>query len=441
MRNYLIMILCLVILSSANADWTEFAKLVADDANDDDNWGTVIDFDGDYAAIGVSEDDDNGSNCGAVYIFKKHDSDWLFMTKLYQDLPVVNDRFGVSVAIDANLLVVGATGAEASTLESGAAFIFERNGETWTQQLMIGASDGENYDNFGRSVSISGNYILVGSPIADSPIQTSCGAAYIYEKPTGGWQSSSGKETQKISANETTGRFGWSVAIEGDLAIVGAWQEGHVHSQDGAAFCFKRDTTSWSQWTKLISSEPIDSAHLGYSVSIDNNTVIAGANHDDHNGECAGAAYIFELPATSSATCYENHILLASDANEYDNFGFSVGIANNYAIVGAYADDVNGLNSGSAYIFKFNGTSWSQQNKLLPTDKDSGDSFGHKVAISGIQALIGAPYDDDVALNGGSVYYFRGECPKADLSGDCFVDFVDFAEFASEWLTGDKIIP
>ena len=150
---------------------------------------------------------------------------------------------------------------------------------------------------------------------------------------------------------------------------------------------------------------------------------------DDDKGDCSGSAYIFKRDGTSWS---EQQKLLASDGAANDYFGLSVSISGDYAIVGAYGDDSY---KGSAYIFKQDGTNWIQQQKLLASDGAADDLFGYSVSISGDYAIVGAYGDDDKETASGSVYAFWF-CPRADLDDDCKVDFTDFAIFADEWLHG-----
>jgi hypothetical protein len=184
---------------------------------------------------------------------------------------------------------------------------------------------------------------------------------------------------------------------------------------------------TWLQRQKLLAGDGAASDYFGYSVSISGDFAIAGAYADDDNGSASGSAYIFEW---DGANWSQQAKLLASDGAASDYFGYSVSISGDFAIAGAYGDDDKGSNSGSAYIFKRDGETWSQQQKLLASDGAAGDYFGYSVSISGNKAIAGA-YNDVSAA--GSAYIFM-RCPTADLSGDdCFVDFVDFAVLGSQW--------
>jgi hypothetical protein len=221
--------------------------------------------------------------------------------------------------------------------------------------------------------------------------------------------------------------FGYSVSISGDYAIVGACGDDNYK---GSAYVFKRDGTIWSQQDKLAASDGAVWDAFGYSVSISGDYVIVGAYSDN---DYKGSAYVFKRDGT---TWNEQAKLTASDGSAGDAFGYSVSISGDYAIVGAY----NGNDyKGSAYVFKRDGTIWSQQDKLTASDGATDDWFGLSVSISGYYAVVGAPSDDDKGSDSGSAYVFsKVLCPASDLNGDCFVDFKDFAILAGEWLQGGE---
>ncbi len=182
----------------------------------------------------------------------------------------------------------------------------------------------------------------------------------------------------------------------------------------------------------MLASDGDAGDRFGYSVSISGDYAIVGAYLDNDNGSFSGSAYIFHRDGTSWS---QQAKLTASDGVTNDVFGFSVSVNGDYAIVGAFIDDDNGSNSGSAYIFKRDGTNWHEQFKLTASDAAASDHFGTSVSISGDYAIVGANWDDDNGTNSGSAYIFgKGLCPISDLTGDCLVNFEDFAEMANEWL-------
>jgi len=233
-------------------------------------------------------------------------------------------------------------------------------------------------------------------------------------------------EKAKLLASDgaTNDTFGRSVSISGDYAIVGARSD---DSGKGSAYIFRWDGTNWVQQQKLTASDGAASDYFGTSVSISGDCAIVGAYGDD---SYKGSAYIFKWDGTNWV---QQQKLTASDGITNDYFGYSVSISGSEAIIGENGDDGS---KGSAYIFKSNGTSWSQQAKIVASDGAAGDYFGYSVSISGNYAIVGVPYDDDEGSSSGSAYIFNKFCPRADLNDDCKVDFADFAIFAGWWLYG-----
>jgi len=228
-------------------------------------------------------------------------------------------------------------------------------------ELKITASDGEASDWFGYSVSISGDYAIVGA-YSDDDSGIASGSAYIFK-----WNGTSWSEQAKITASDGAAGdwFGYSVSISGDYAIVGACNDDDGGSASGSAYIFKWNGTSWSEQAKITASDGAANDQFGYSVSISGNYAIVGAYRDDDGGSASGSAYIFKWNGTSWS---EQAKITASDGAEGDRFGISTSISGDYAIVGAYFDDDSGIASGSAYIFKWNGTSWSEQAKITASD-------------------------------------------------------------------------
>jgi hypothetical protein len=284
------------------------------------------------------------------------------------------------------------------------------------------ASDGLPYDQFGNAVAISGNFAIVGAPYYDDLTLANpgdSGAAYIYHYNGTSWV-----EQQKLLPADGTANklFGWSVAISGNYAVVGAFGDGDPlavpsKSYAGAAYIFFYNGTSWVQQQKLLASDRLLNDQFGYSVGISGDYAIVGADLGDKVGRTdSGSAYIFKRSGTSWTQLVE---VVASDGALDDGFGIDVAISGDYAIVGAYHDDYihpdpinnptgeNFPDIGSAYIYKFNGASWTQLAKLIPPDGKPGDLFGGAVRISGSNAIIGAVNNWTAGSFVGSAYIFN----------------------------------
>ncbi len=381
------------------------SKLTASDGASGDQFGSSVAIDGDTAIVGAYWDDDNGNNSGSAYIFTRSGSTWTQQAKLLASDRAVGDYFGRSVAMDGDTAIVGANGDRANTngYDSGSAYIFTRSGTNWTQQTKLLAPDGDSYDYFGTSVAIDGDTAIVGVH-GDDDDGTNSGSAYIFTRSGANWT----QQAKLLASDGAVGdQFGVTVAIDGNTAIVGTFDDDNGDSS-GSAYIFTRSGSTWTQQAKLLASDGDSYDYFGTSVAIDGDTAIVGANEDNNtNGDSSGSAYIF---TRSGSTWTQQAKLLASDGASYDKFGRSIAIDGDTAIVGANEDNnTNGNGSGSAYIFTRSGTNWTQQDKLLASDGTAGDYFGTSVAMDGDTAIVGA-YGDNGAYSGCAyIFYLKRE--------------------------------
>ena len=322
------------------------------------------------------------------------------------------DYFGESVSIseDGNTAIVGAYYEDTGGNDAGAAYIFVRSGSTWTEQAKIMASDRQAGDLFGTSVSISGdgNTAIVGARGEDTGGNLA-GAAYIFVRSGSTWAQQAKIQASDVQAGDKSGNS-VSISIDGNTAIVGAYQKVDG-TWMGAAYIFVRSGSTWAQQAKIEASDKERADTFGASVSIsgDGNTAIVGAYGEDTGGSSAGAAYIF---VRSGSTWTEQAKIMASDRQAGDLFGTSVSISEdgNTAIVGAYYEDTGGNDAGAAYIFVRSGSTWTEQVKIQASDKEAGDLLGISVSISGDGniAIVGARGRDitPAASDAGAAYIF-----------------------------------
>ncbi len=248
-------------------------------------------------------------------------------------------------------------------------------------------SDSQLQDLYGQSVSVFGEYAVVGAPKADGQA-TNSGAAYIYERVGNNWI-----EQTKIQANDgqTNDEFGFSVAIEEDYILVGAPSQNFVGSNSGAVYVFKKDGTNWIQHQKIQSQDLQTGDAFGYSIDISGERAVIGAYKEDTGRTDAGAAYIFKRNGT---VWTQESKLTGTNPFFSDYFGFDVGISGDHVIVGSPQKNYRSMtNSGLAYVFERNGTTWSLQSELVAEYPKSGDRFGQAVDIDGTYAVVGVPSD------------------------------------------------
>ena len=385
---------------SIMANWLQQAKLTASDGAMNDNFGAPNSIDGEYAIISATGDDDKGTDSGSAYIFKRSGSAWSEQAKLTASDGASFDVFGSSVSINVDRVIIGAYADDDNGFYAGSAYFFKNSGTTWFEEAKILASDGAIGDWFGASVSISGEYAIVGAPLDDDKGADS-GSVYIFKRNGNQWT-----EQAKLTALDGAAGdyFGFGVCLDGEYAVIGAYNDDDNGADSGSAYIFKRSGTSWAQEAKVTASDGANDDWFGLGVSISGDYVVVGAYQNDDSGSDSGSAYIFKRSGT---TWSQEAKLLASDGAMDDRFGYYVAIDRDRAIIGAHLNDDLGSGSGSAYIFKRTGTTWSEEAKILAADGAAGDYFGGGISIDGIYTLTGASADDDNGDRSGSAYVFE----------------------------------
>ncbi|MDX1532073.1 MAG: T9SS type A sorting domain-containing protein, partial [Rhodothermales bacterium] len=332
----------------------------------------------------------------------------------------------VALSGDGQYAVVGAPGDDDTFFLSGSAYVFERSGTTWTQQAKLNASDAGDADRFGRSVALNadGTVALVGASLAGET-GAMTGAAYVFVRTGATWS-----EEAKLTASDGADGdgFGGAVALsaDGETALIGAVGAG-TPDFAGAAYVFSRDGGTWTEEARLTAADPAADDALGRSVALsaDGQYAVAGAYQDDDAGASSGAVYVFERDGSAWS---QQAKLTASDAAAGDQFGYSVVVSDGGTVVlgGANAEDDGGSDAGAAYVFVRNGTTWTEDEKLTAPDAAALDFFARTVALDGdgTVALVGADGDDDNGPDSGSAYVFElspmtaaeGAAPPASAS-------------------------
>ncbi len=391
------------------------ARLHASYPAADDQVGSSISISGNYAIAGAQFADPYGrSSAGAAYIFERTSTTWVQREILIASDATAGDSFGISVSISGDYAVIGASGADPNGSSSGATYIFKKaaGGTSWSQQTKLTPAGAVPGDKFGESVYISGLDVIIGASGAD-PNGSSSGAAYVFVRSGSDW-------SQQAKLTPTDGEFadsfGISVSIDGNYAVIGAYREdpGGV-SGAGSAYVFYRYSTSWSQQAKLVASDKGTNDQFGRSVSISGGYVIVGAAFETSLGSAAGSAYIF---VRSGSSWSQQAKLGASDTVSGDTFGKSVSISSaGYAIIGASGADPDGLSgAGAAYVYVRSGSSWSQQVKLISPNPAGGGYFGTSVSIDGDRVVAGAPREYISTVRGGSAHVFKRASGTANWS-------------------------
>jgi hypothetical protein len=340
---------------------------------------------------------------------------WGVRRKLRAFDEAAGDYFGRAVDISGSYAVVGAYGDDDGGSSSGSAYIFYRNQggtDAWGFQKKLIAYDDWTNDYYGQSVAISGSYVLIGA-WADDPKGSSSGSAYVYYKDEGA-PNSWGLQKKLIPIDgDAYDYFGLAVDIYGSYIVVGAYGNDDGGSASGSAYIFYKNqggTNNWGEQKKLTASDDAASDYFGRAVAISGSYALIGAYGDDDNGSASGSAYIFYRNEGGTNNWGQQEKLKANDGAADDNFGYALNLSGYYAVINAWGDDVNGSKSGSAYVFYKNqgGTdNWGQVEKILPSDGAADDYFGYRaIGISGYTVIAGAYADDDNGSQSGSAYIF-----------------------------------
>lgn len=280
--------------------WTEQARLIASDADPFDDFGVSVALDGDTAVIGAHGNDDAGQNSGSAYVFTRSGGVWSEQAKLTASDAAAGDLFGNAVSIRNDTVVVGSPQLRILGVSgNGAAYVFTPSGGVWTEQAKLVASDGEVLDFFGTAVAVSGDTAVIGS-YGDDDAGDQSGAAYVFTRFGNVWT-----EQAKLTASDaaTDGDFGSSVAIEDGTVLIGAPGDDDAGAYSGSVYVFGLSAGAWAEQAKLIAGDAAENDVFGSfgSVAISGNTALVGAPGDDDGGEYSGSAYVFTLAADTDA--------------------------------------------------------------------------------------------------------------------------------------------
>ena len=387
--------------------WTEEAILSASDKSEGAYFGGSVSVSGDTAVIGASQADPSGViNAGAAYVFTRNGSTWSEQAILSASDKSESANFGWSVSVSGDTAVIGAHYADpGGTNNAGAAYVFTRSGTTWSQQAILSASDKSASALFGVSVSLSGDTAIIGAPYATLAGTRDAGEAYVFTRNGSIWS-----QQAILSASDKAqySYFGISASVSGDTAIISApYATPSGFQNAGKAYVFTRNSGTWSEQQILTASDKSAGALLGQSVSMSGDTAVITAPSANSGGLFwAGQAYVF---TRNGNTWSEQAILSASDKSEFARFGSAVSVSGDTAVITAPSADSGGTYlAGQAYVFTRNGNIWSQQAILSASDKSEFAQFGDSVSVSGDTAVITAPYATSGALSSaGQAYVYR----------------------------------
>ncbi|MFT5424694.1 MAG: hypothetical protein ACI89L_002492 [Phycisphaerales bacterium] len=377
-------------------------KLLAGDGAANDNFSSIAINSGVVVVGAYSDDNENGSNAGAAYLFDA--ATGLQTAKLLPSDGAASDYFGISTAIENGVVAVGAYGDDDNGSYSGSVYLFDAS--TGSQIAKILPNDGQVQAYFGYSVAIHNGVVAVGA-FGNNDNGLSSGSAYLFDAATGN------QIAKLLPSDGAAGDFfGLAIAIDNGVVAVGAYPDDNENgSTSGSAYLF--DAATGLQTAKLLPSDGAASDYFGFSIAIDSGVVAVGAYYDDDNGSNSGSAYLFD-----AATGIQTAKLLPTDGAADDQFGWAIAIDNGVVAVGTNRDDnENGSYAGSAYLF--DAATGTQISRILPSDGQANDFFGDSIAIENGVVAVGANGDDDNGSYAGSAYRFDlNPDPDADGLGD-----------------------
>lgn len=375
--------------------WVEQGHQIPADGGAGDNFGIPVAIDGDTAVVG-SAGHDRGSedNVGAAYVYNRINGAWVFQQKLMASdgtgTNIFGDQFGASVGISGDTIIIGADQDDTPTGgNAGSAYIFTRTAGVWTEQQHLFASAGNPGAAFGCAVAIEGDTAVVGSFWEDSSSGTNAGAAYVFKRTGTTWALQQRLNSPDVGDGML---FGISVAVSGPYMVIGS----HV-----GAYLFYRSTPNWifAQKWQALNGNPDD--NFGHSVAVHGDVGVVGAPLDDTAaGMDAGSAYIFQIrnglePLQQKVT--------ASNAAERDRYGYAVAVDGEKVLIGAYNGDTSeGANTGAAYLIARNAGVWAEEQILKGSDTAINDGFAIGVAMRGGRAIVGA-YQHAQVRNGNTI--------------------------------------
>ena len=411
--RFLIFLLYVIMAGVAHSSVSTPEKLIADDAFKDSAFGWAVAVDGNLAAVSAFADEDQK---GAVYLYEHKDTGWVQVSKLLASQGVTGDVMGLSLAIDGETIAVGAPldDNEGGT-DAGAVYIFTKPADGWqavtneTVRITSPATDTRKDRGFGTAIALKGDTLVVGAPGKGDALVS--GDVFVFQGSGANWVPKARLNVPNLNGSDL---FGSAVDFDGNTIVVGAFGQ---DNEKGAVYLFRKPVAGWSDKSYdalLMADDAAIKDYFGGSVAIEGDTIMVGANGDDDKGSKSGSVYLFTR--SNGAWEQQPEKLHASDGKAVGNFGYSLDLSSNVLVVGAssLSDDEA---SDSVYIFTRSGEKWIQQEKLSDPDQKPKSKFGISVAIdeTGSTIVVGAVGADAgssrAEKDAGAAYLYQYEPP------------------------------
>ncbi|NOG55232.1 MAG: hypothetical protein HND57_13065 [Planctomycetes bacterium] len=393
-----------------NCEPVEVQGLEPEGVHDDAACGYAVALLDDVALVGVPFDDRHGTDAGAVIAYRYTDGQWVEESALTATDPYGSgDWFGYCLALSEEFAVIGAPHDDIGEPNSGSVYVFHRDGEQWSEYAKLLASDGGDREEFGCSVSIADDTIVIGASRADVGSKQLVGAAYVFQLIGSDWV-----QVAKLAAPDRSfdDGFGYAVAIAGDSILVGAPRRiTYSHLEVGAVYAFHWDGSQWGFQQKLLPPAFHNFGKYGYAVAMTETSALIG---EPRSGNRTGMAYLL---TRENARWTQECRLRAPDAVGGDGFGAAVAMSGHTAVIGA-----PWLDAGALYIAQWDRRGCVISSTVEPEPGEVDDQYGASVALAGGQAIVGTPGDDEggirdrgsarvIALNCAPVLFTLGSCP------------------------------
>jgi hypothetical protein len=409
----------------------QVAKLVASDGQSFDYFGQVVAIDGDILVVGASGNDSSGVNSGAAYVYERSSGRWELSAQLMPSNASELDYFGRSVAVEGETIVIGARGADGFVPESGAAFVFQRTGGIWSEIAKLSADDGVGGDYFGESLAISGGTVVVGARM-DDDVSTNRGSAYVFREMSGAWQ-----QVAKLTASDGAPYdfFGSSVAIDSNIVLVGAPYDDDLGDASGACYLFQEQGGQWHEVAKLTAGDNTPWWDgFGASLAIEGDSIVVGSRDNDFYGISAGAVFVFRR---QDDEWVQEALLRSAAARPQSYFGSSLDICQGRIVVGATQGNLARPQSGTVVLFQEGDSGWRQIGAFANRDPVDNDALGYSVAISASTVVSGAILDDGLGSIVWTAYVFEISDGQSDCNGNQVLDSCELLSDPSQDCIGN----
>lgn len=391
----------LLLVSSRNGapatDAPTVVELLPSGSAGEDRFGGSVSLFNNTLVIGAPGADQSGTESGIVYVFTRSGTSWQQQALLVAEQGTAGDGFGTSVAISGDTIVVGAPRGGDNGVASGAVYVFVHSGTAWRQQAKLTAGDGAAGDRFGFDAALDGDTLVVGAPFDDNR-----GSAYTFLRSAGSWQQQA--KLLAFGGSAAGDRFGCRVAIGYDTILVGADGDDTKATDDGSVFVYTPYGSGWRYQAQLSAGDASAGDRFGWSVAVGLDKALVGTNRTQGEGTArSGAAYVFTRAGSSWS---EKQRLEGDNHGTDDGFGLDVAIHDNFFLVGAPREAVSGIAAGAGYLFsRAESEAWPLHAKYLPPDGADGNLFGARTAIFGDTVITGVP-----GQNGGAAYAYMYPC-------------------------------